>query len=92
MIADLTRPISAGGGEEPLDIRPSWPHRKAFLFEDTWTIDAGRQTLRTPTVRLGVSKKATQGFRGSCNRDSAPTLGGLQTQKAVQFLKRDFPQ
>ncbi|MGA7393974.1 MAG: hypothetical protein WCC08_11320 [Terrimicrobiaceae bacterium] len=42
MIADLTRPISAGGGQEPLDIRPSWPHGKAFLFEDTWAINAGR--------------------------------------------------
>ncbi|MGB7839583.1 MAG: hypothetical protein WBL40_15890 [Terrimicrobiaceae bacterium] len=92
MIADLTRPISAGGGQEPLDIRPSWPHGKAFLFEDTWAINAGRQALRTPGVRFGVSKKGTQGFRAGSNRDSAPALGGLQTQEGVEFLKRNFPQ
>jgi hypothetical protein len=92
MIADLTGPISAGGGQESLDIRPTWPHGKAFLFEDTWPINTGRQALCTPSVRFGVSKKGTQGFGGGSNRDSAPALGGLQAQKGVELFKRDFPQ
>jgi hypothetical protein len=60
------------------------------LFENTWAINAGRQALSTPGVRFSVSKKGSQGFRGGSNGDSAPALGGLQVQKGVKLLKRDF--
>ncbi|MCK7471749.1 MAG: hypothetical protein MZU95_13955 [Desulfomicrobium escambiense] len=89
-IADVLVVVRVGAGDEPLYVFPLRPDGQCLVAEQTWALDAGGQTRRTPALLTGVTEEAAQGTRPTGHRDPAPTLFALEREKGVDLFEAQF--